>query len=57
MTSTYTKLKDGNWGIRVPGSAKAGQQVTITKKECGRMFTYSDAKRDGGDWSDGYCGC
>lgn len=25
--------------------------------ECGCSFTYGDAKRNGGDWSDSYCGC
>ena len=25
--------------------------------ECGRMFTYADAKRNDGDWNDSYCGC
>ena len=25
--------------------------------ECGRSFTPSDARRNGGEWSDGYCGC
>lgn len=25
--------------------------------ECGGMFTYADAKRNGGDWSESYCGC
>lgn len=25
--------------------------------ECGRSFTYHDARSNGGDWSDSYCGC
>ena len=25
--------------------------------ECGRRFTWADAKRYGGDWSESYCGC
>ena len=25
--------------------------------ECGCSFTFSDAKRNGGDWRDSYCGC
>lgn len=25
--------------------------------ECGCEFTYADAKRNEGDWSDSYCGC
>ncbi len=24
---------------------------------CGCEFTYAEAQRDGGDWSDSYCGC
>ena len=37
-------------------SSYAGRE---TKRcwECGGSFTYSDAKRNGGDWSDSYCGC
>ena len=30
--ATYTKLKDGSWGVRVEGTAKSGQSVTVTKK-------------------------
>ena len=25
--------------------------------ECGCTFTYADCKKNGGDWSDSYCGC
>jgi hypothetical protein len=25
--------------------------------ECGNEFTFSQAKRNDGDWKDGYCGC
>lgn len=25
--------------------------------ECGCRFTYADAKRNGGEWRDSYCGC
>ena len=25
--------------------------------ECGRSFTFADSRRNGGDWSDSYCGC
>lgn len=32
-TATFTKLKDGSWGLRVTGSAKAGDSVTVTKKD------------------------
>ncbi len=33
MNATFTKLKSGEWGIRVVGTAKAGQTVTVTKKD------------------------
>lgn len=29
---TYTKLRDGSWGIKVAGTAIAGQVVTVTTK-------------------------
>lgn len=32
MTATYTKLRDGSWGIRVAGSARAGATITVHKK-------------------------
>lgn len=33
MATTYTKLRDGSWGLRVEGPAPAaGQTVTVTKK-------------------------
>ena len=33
MAATYTKLRDGSWGVRVTGAAvKAGDRVTVTKK-------------------------
>ena len=32
MSATYTKLKDGSWGIRIDGTATAGQSITVTKK-------------------------
>lgn len=31
--NTYTKLKDETWGVRVQGTATAGQSVTVTKKD------------------------
>lgn len=31
-TATYTKLKSGEWGIRIQGAATKGGQVTVTKK-------------------------
>ena len=33
--ATWTKLKSGEWGIRVTGTAKVGQTVTVTKKAGG----------------------
>lgn len=35
-TATYTKLKTGAWGVRVPGAARAGQTVTVTKRDGSR---------------------
>ena len=32
MAHTYTKLKSGEWGVRVVGDAKRGQTVTVTTK-------------------------
>lgn len=32
MAATYTKLRDGSWGVRIDGPAVAGQTVTVTKK-------------------------
>ena len=31
-TNTYTQLRDGSWGVRVSGTASAGEIVTVTKK-------------------------
>jgi hypothetical protein len=31
--TTYTKLRDGSWGIKVQGTASAGQTVTVTKRD------------------------
>ena len=34
MNATYTKLRSGEWGIRVTGNAPvAGQFVTVTKRD------------------------
>lgn len=30
--NTYTKLNQGDWGLRVQGRAEAGQTVTVTTK-------------------------
>jgi hypothetical protein len=33
MATTYTKLRDGSWGVRIEGPAPAaGQTVVVTKK-------------------------
>jgi len=31
--TTYTKLKNGSWGLRVQGAAAKGDKVTVTKKD------------------------
>ena len=33
MMASYTKLKDGSWGIRVDGTVAPGSVVTVTKKD------------------------
>ena len=33
MAATFTKLKNGDWGIKVDGKAKEGTVVTVTKKD------------------------
>lgn len=30
--TTYTKLRSGEWGLRIQGSARVGQAITVTKK-------------------------
>ena len=32
MNATYTKLKDGNWGLRIQGITDNLNAVTVTKK-------------------------
>lgn len=32
QTATYSKLRDGSWGIRVIGSAIPGDRIYVTKK-------------------------
>jgi DNA-directed RNA polymerase subunit RPC12/RpoP len=39
-----------------PAPARASAE-TRTCWECGRRFTRADARRNGGDWGDSYCGC
>ena len=31
--ATYTKLKDGSWGVRAAGKLAAGATITVTKKD------------------------
>lgn len=38
-------------------SKRNGTAHTKRCWECGCAFTHADAKRNGGDWSDSYCGC
>lgn len=38
MAASYTKLRSGDWGIRVPGRVKAGDLVNVTKKS-GEVIT------------------
>lgn len=30
--ASYTKLRSGEWGVRVQGNAKAGETITVAKK-------------------------
>jgi hypothetical protein len=32
MTATYTKLRDGSWGVRVVGTVAPGAMVQVVKK-------------------------
>lgn len=32
LSATYTKLRDGSWGVRVEGKTAVGQTVTVMKK-------------------------
>lgn len=32
MNASYTKLRDGTWGVRIAGSATVGQSITVTTK-------------------------
>jgi hypothetical protein len=41
--ATYTKLKNGEWGIRVEGTVRKGDLVTVTKKS-GQTKTETVAK-------------
>jgi len=63
LTKDYKRY--GSWGITF-GKLQAlraehkGNGETSPKKrcwECGRSFTYAEAKAHDGDWQDSYCGC
>lgn len=32
-SASYNKLRDGSWGIKVQGSAKPGDRITVTKRD------------------------
>jgi len=32
MSNSYTKLRNGSWGVRVDGAARPGQVVTVKTK-------------------------
>lgn len=32
MKATFTKLKTGEWGVRVEGTPTVGQEISVTKK-------------------------
>ena len=31
--ASYTKLRDGSWGVRAEGEVRAGQSLTVTKRD------------------------
>lgn len=33
QTATFTRLQDGSWGVRVPGTATVGQAITVAKRD------------------------
>ena len=33
MATTYTKLRDGSWGVRAPAGTKAGDLISVTKRD------------------------
>jgi len=42
---------------RRSGPPRSGGDQVKRCWECGCTFTYADARRNGGDWQDSYCGC
>lgn len=44
MNATYTKLRDGRWGLRIQGVCDSSQinQVTVTKKSGESKIEYVD---------------
>jgi hypothetical protein len=33
QTATYTKLRSGDWGIRVAGTVSTGEKITVRKRD------------------------
>jgi len=33
MAATYTKLRTGDWGVRIEGTAAVGSAVTVTRRD------------------------
>jgi hypothetical protein len=33
--ASFTKMKDGSWGLRIQGTAKAGQSIAVQKRDGG----------------------
>ena len=31
--ASYTKLRDGSWGVRAGGAVRAGESLTVTKRD------------------------
>lgn len=42
MNATYTKLRDGSWGLRIQGIANNLHAVTVTKKSGETKTEYVD---------------
>ena len=44
-------------GDSIPGPVVRSATPQKRCWECGRMSTFSDARKFGGEWDDSYCGC
>ncbi len=55
----YLEEKKAEGQASTPQVSKPQRGNAQTKQcwECGRRFTYADAKANDGDWNDSYCGC